>query len=178
MYLARRLIRMAVEDIGLADHNASPSAIPPRRLPMLGTTAGELALAEAVVYLATAPKSNALYRRSVGQANGQGRRLLLPPKQSHAPTKLIVGRLRLGYQYDHACGGFSAGLFSGKPAAPDFYQPTERGYENGLGRMAEGSAAAGTGGSERGLAALIAVQRVVQQCKMARSKTYRLFAPT
>jgi putative ATPase len=144
MYLARRLIRMAVEDIGLADHNALVVANAARdAYHMLGTPEGELALAEACIYLATAPKSNAAYlayKRAQGAAREGGS--LLPPKHIlNAPTKLMKSEgYGASYEYDHD----APGAFSGQDYFPDelprqeFYAPTDRGYEKRIGeRMAE-----------------------------------------
>jgi len=144
MYLARRIIRMAVEDIGLADPQALAVANAARdAYHMLGTPEGELALAEAAVYLATAPKSNALYT-AYGAAMRAAREggSLLPPKHIlNAPTKLMKSEgYGKGYEYDHE----SPGAFSGQDYFPDglpredFYRPTDRGFEKELARrMAE-----------------------------------------
>jgi putative ATPase len=144
MYLARRLIRMAVEDIGMADHNALVVANAAKdAYHMLGTPEGELALAEACVYLAVAPKSNALYT-AFGAAKAAAKEFgsLVPPKHIlNAPTRLMksegYGR---GYEYDHDAGE----AFSGQNYFPDgmerreFYQPTDRGLEKRIGeRLAE-----------------------------------------
>ena len=144
MYLARRIIRMAVEDIGLADPQALAVANAARdAYHMLGTPEGELALAEAAVYLATAPKSNALYT-AYGAAMRAAREggSLLPPKHIlNAPTKLMKSEgYGKGYEYDHE----SPDAFSGQDYFPDglpredFYRPTDRGFEKELARrMAE-----------------------------------------
>ncbi|ACM26316.1 replication-associated recombination protein A [Agrobacterium sp. SHOUNA12C] len=135
LYLGRRLVRMAVEDIGLADPqalvicNAAKDAYD-----YLGSPEGELALAQACVYLATAPKSNALYTafKAATQAakeNGS----LLPPKQIlNAPTKLMrTEGYGDGYRYDHD----EPDAFSGQNYFPEkmgrqtFYDPPERGFE-------------------------------------------------
>ena len=144
MYLARRLIRMAVEDIGMADHNALVVTNAAKdAYHMLGTPEGELALAEACVYLAVAPKSNALYT-AFGAAKAAAKEFgsLVPPKHIlNAPTRLMktegYGR---GYQYDHE----AEEAFSGQNYFPDgmdrqeFYQPTDRGYEKRIAeRLAE-----------------------------------------
>jgi putative ATPase len=144
MYLARRLIRMASEDIGLADPQALLVCNAARdAFHMLGSPEGELALAQAAVYLATAPKSNALYA-GFGAAMRTAREAgsLLPPKHIlNAPTKLMksegYGR---GYHYDHD----APDAFSGQDYFPEalgrqeFYAPTDRGFEKELGRrMAE-----------------------------------------
>lgn len=134
-YIARRLTRFASEDIGLADPQALPLAIAAwEAYERLGSPEGELAIAELVIYLATAPKSNASYtafgaaRRS---ANEHGS--LMPPKHIlNAPTKLMkeIG-YGDGYEYDHD----AEEAFSGQNYFPDgmkrqeFYEPVERGFE-------------------------------------------------
>ncbi len=144
MYLARRMIRMAVEDIGLADHNALVVTNAAKEAyHMLGSPEGELALAEACVYLAVAPKSNALYT-AFGAAKRAAKEhgSLPPPKHIlNAPTKLMKGEgYGAGYEYDHE----AADAFSGQSYFPeamereDFYRPTERGYEKRISeRLAE-----------------------------------------
>jgi putative ATPase len=135
LYIARRVVRMAVEDIGMADPqalvicNAAKDAYD-----FLGSPEGELAIAQAVIYVATAPKSNAAYT-----AYGAAMRLakqagsLVPPKHIlNAPTKLMqsegYGR---GYAYDHD----QEEAFSGQNYFPDalprqtFYDPPDRGFE-------------------------------------------------
>ena len=144
MYLARRLIRMAVEDIGLADHNALIVANAARdAYHMLGTPEGELALAEACIYLATAPKSNAAYvaYKRARRAAREGGSLLPPKHILNAPTKLMKSEgYGSGYAYDHDVPE----AFSGQDYLPeglareDYYEPTDRGYERRIGeRMAE-----------------------------------------
>jgi putative ATPase len=135
LYLARRIVRMAIEDIGLADPqalvvtNAAKDAYD-----FLGSPEGELALAEAVIYVATAPKSNAAYmafgaaKRTAKEAGS-----LLPPKHVlNAPTKLMKSEgYGAGYEYDHD----SEDAFSGQDYFPEalgrqqFYDPPERGFE-------------------------------------------------
>ena len=144
MYLARRMIRMAVEDIGLADHNALVVTNAAKEAyHMLGTPEGELALAEACVYLAVAPKSNALYT-AFGAAKRAAKEhgSLPPPKHIlNAPTKLMKGEgYGAGYEYDHD----AEDAFSGQSYFPEempreeFYRPTERGYEKRIAeRLAE-----------------------------------------
>jgi putative ATPase len=144
MYLARRMIRMASEDIGLADHNALAVCNAAKdAYHMLGTPEGELALAEACVYLAVAPKSNALYT-AFGAAKQAAKEhgSLPPPKHIlNAPTKLMKTEgYGKGYEYDHA----AENAFSGQNYFPEamqrqeFYQPTDRGHEQRIGeRMAE-----------------------------------------
>lgn len=135
LYLGRRLVRMAVEDIGLADPNALVVANAAKdAFEYLGSPEGELALAQAAVYLATAPKSNALYTAFKGamraaKENGS----LLPPKHIlNAPTKLMKGEgYGTGYRYDHD----EPDAFSGQDYFPtdlgrqSFYRPTGRGME-------------------------------------------------
>ncbi|MHA1190100.1 MAG: replication-associated recombination protein A, partial [Alphaproteobacteria bacterium] len=138
MYLARRLIRMASEDIGLADPAALQVCIAAKdAFHMLGTPEGELALAQAAVYLATAPKSNALYtayKQAMKTAREAGS--LPPPKHAlNAPTGLMKDEgYGDGYLYDHD----QPDAFSGQDNFPDslgrqaFYQPVARGFEKDL----------------------------------------------
>lgn len=144
MYLARRLIRMAVEDIGLADHNALAVCNAAKdAYHMLGSPEGELALAEACLYLATAPKSNAAYvaYKWAMRAAKEGGSLPPPRHILNAPTKLMKAEgYGSGYAYDHD----APDAFSGQDYLPealerqDFYRPTERGYEKRIAeRMAE-----------------------------------------
>jgi putative ATPase len=135
LYLARRIVRMAVEDIGLADPQALVIANAAKdAYDFLGSPEGELAIAQAVIYVATAPKSNAAYI-AYGQAMQMAREAgsLLPPKHIlNAPTKLMkaegYGR---GYAYDHD----QEAAFSGQNYFPDalprptFYDPPDRGFE-------------------------------------------------
>ncbi|HVL19738.1 MAG TPA: replication-associated recombination protein A [Amaricoccus sp.] len=146
-FLARRLTRMAVEDIGLADPMAQRLCLDAwATYERLGSPEGELALAEAVIYLALAPKSNAAYR-AFGAAMAAAERTgsLLPPKHIlNAPTKLMKAEgYGKGYRYDHD----TEHGFSGQEYFPDgmgresFYVPGERGSEGELGarmrRLAE-----------------------------------------
>lgn len=138
MFLARRLIRMAVEDIGLADPHALPQTVAARdAYHMLGSPEGELALAQAVVYLASAPKSNAVYNAykgamRVAKASGSP----MPPKSIlNAPTKLMGAEgYGDGYIYDHDTPeGFSGQeYFPEKIGRQSFYDPVERGFERDL----------------------------------------------
>ena len=139
-YLARRLVRMAVEDIGLADPAALTQCIAARdAYEFLGSPEGELALVQACLYLATAPKSNAAYAaQKAAWRSAKETGSLTPPKNIlNAPTKLMknIG-FGKGYSYDHA----SEDAFSGDNYWPDemepqsFYEPTGRGYEK---RVAE-----------------------------------------
>jgi len=135
MFLARRLIRMAVEDIGMADPQALPQTVAARdAYQMLGSPEGELALAQAVVYLASAPKSNAVCTAfsaatSVAKKSGSP----MPPKSIlNAPTKLMDEQgYGEGYIYDHDTPeGFSGQeYFPEKIGRQHFYDPVERGFE-------------------------------------------------
>jgi putative ATPase len=135
-YMARRLIRMASEDIGLADPRALRLALDAAEVyERLGTPEGELALAECVIYLAMAPKSNAVYK-----AYNEARALIrkdgtrpVPLHLRNAPTQLMKD-LDYGKDYRYAhdeAGGFAAGetYFPQGMATPEFYRPVERGLE-------------------------------------------------
>ena len=135
LFLGRRLVRMAIEDIGLADPQALVVANAAKdAYDFLGSPEGELALANAVVYLATAPKSNAVYtafKAATREAKINGS--LLPPKHIlNAPTKLMAGEgYGDGYRYDHD----EPDAFSGQDYFPEkmgrkqFYAPPDRGFE-------------------------------------------------
>lgn len=136
LFIARRLVRMAVEDIGLADPQALVVANAAKdAYDFLGSPEGELALAEAVIYMATAPKSNAnyvAYKAAVRAARDNGS--LAPPKIIlNAPTRLMEEEgYGAGYAYDHD----EPDAFSGQNYFPDemtarprFYAPPERGFE-------------------------------------------------
>ena len=135
-YLARRLIRMATEDIGLADPRALRLALDAANVyERLGSPEGELALAECLVYLAVAPKSNAVYK-AFNEAKAYVKKDGTRPVPLHlrnAPTKLMkdldYGK---GYRYAHdEAGGFAAGVsyLPDGMAPPGFYQPVARGLE-------------------------------------------------
>lgn len=135
LYLGRRLIRMATEDIGLADPTALPLAINAfKAYEILGSPEGELALAETVLYLALAPKSNSTYvafgeAEKVAEETGH----LSPPNHIlNAPTSLMkeIGYSQ-GYQYDHDCEeGFSGqNYFPKEMERLSFYKPVKRGFE-------------------------------------------------
>ncbi len=137
-YIARRLTRFAVEDVGLADPNALTQAIAAwQAFERIGSPEGELALAQLVVYLATAPKSNAAYK-ALGAAMGSARRTgsLAPPKHIlNAPTRLMKDLgYGAGYAYDHdAEDGFSGqNYFPDGMAREVFYRPAERGFERDI----------------------------------------------
>ena len=135
LYVLRRLTRAAVEDIGLADPNALVQCIAAKdTYDFLGSPEGELAIVQACIYLATAPKSNATYMAQKGAwraADETGS--LMPPKNIlNAPTRLMkqIGYGR-DYQYDHDKeGGFSGDNYWPEEMEPRaFYTPTERGFE-------------------------------------------------
>ena len=135
-YLARRLIRMASEDIGLADPRALRLALDAAEVyERLGSPEGELALAECVLYLAVAPKSNAVYKAfnaAKAWVKKDGTRPV-PMHLRNAPTQLMKALdYGKGYRYAHnEDGAFAAGeryLPEGM-AEPGFYQPVERGLE-------------------------------------------------
>lgn len=137
-YLARRLVRMAVEDIGLADPQAQSFCLHAwETYERIGSPEGELALAQAVIYLALAPKTKAGYvaykaARELARKSGS----LPPPKHIlNAPTKLMKDQgYGEGYAYDHdAEDGFSGqNYFPDGMARPKFYDPVERGFERDL----------------------------------------------
>lgn len=137
-YLARRITRMAVEDIGLADPQAQTVCLHAWELyERLGSPEGELALAQAVTYLALAPKSNAgyaAYKAAMREAKKSGSEP--PPKHIlNAPTKLMRDEgYGAGYAYDHdAEDGFSGqNYFPETMKRPVLYQPVERGFEREL----------------------------------------------
>lgn len=143
-YLARRIVRMASEDVGLADPRALVLALAAAEAyERLGSPEGELALAEAVVYLALAPKSNAVYLAYGAAMRAAKEKGSLPPPLHilNAPTRLMrslgFGR---GYEYDHA----APDRFSGQNYFPDgmarerYYEPTREGLEARLAeRLAE-----------------------------------------
>lgn len=135
LYIVRRLVRFAVEDIGLADPQAVHQALAAKDVyDFLGSPEGELALAQAVIYLATAPKSNAAYMAfgAAKRAAGETGSLMPPAHILNAPTKLMkeLGYGK-GYNYDHdAEDGFSGqNYFPEGMARREFYAPPERGFE-------------------------------------------------
>ncbi|HET6182755.1 MAG TPA: replication-associated recombination protein A [Acetobacteraceae bacterium] len=142
-YIARRLVRFAAEDIGLADPQALTQAIAAwEAYERLGSPEGELAIAQAVLYLGTAPKSNAAYV-ALSEARDAARRTgsLMPPAHIlNAPTRLMktLGYGK-GYAYDHAVEE----AFSGQNYFPEgmdraaFYRPAERGFEREIAKRLE-----------------------------------------
>jgi putative ATPase len=143
IYILRRLTRAAVEDIGLADPQAVVQALAAwDTYERLGSPEGELAIAQCLIYLATAPKSNAVY-----QAHGKARAMaretgsLMPPMHIlNAPTRLMrnLGYGK-GYIYDHATEeGFSGqNYFPEGVARRNFYRPGERGFEREIKKRLE-----------------------------------------
>jgi putative ATPase len=134
-YIARRLLRFAAEDVGLADPQAMSLALAAwQSYERLGSPEGELALAEAVVYLATAPKSNAVYmaKKAAEMASSRYGSMMPPKHILNAPTSMMreMG-YGAGYAYDHD----EKDGFSGQNYFPDgmqrqcFYKPVERGFE-------------------------------------------------
>jgi putative ATPase len=135
LYLLRRLARFAVEDIGLADPQALVQAINAWELYLrLGSPEGELAIAQLVIYLGSAPKSNAAYKayKAARKAAGETGSLMPPMHILNAPTKMMK---QLGYSdgyvYDHDTeAGFSGqNYFPDGMARQEFYRPVDRGFE-------------------------------------------------
>ncbi len=142
-YIARRLVRFAVEDIGLADPSALTQSVAAwQAFERIGSPEGELALAQAVIYLATAPKSNAAYKAfGAAQRAARDSGSLAPPAHIlNAPTKLMseLGYGK-GYAYDHD----TPEGFSGQDYFPEgmprqsFYRPVERGFERDVRKRLE-----------------------------------------
>ena len=143
LYIGRRLVRMATEDIGMADPQALVIANAAKdAYDYLGSPEGELALAEACIYMATAPKSNATYvafKAAMRAAKENGS--LLPPKHIlNAPTKLMKEEdYAAGYRYDHD----EPDAFSGQDYFPEkmgrqtFYDPPDRGFEREIRKRLE-----------------------------------------
>jgi len=143
LYITRRLVRFASEDIGLADPQALVQALAAKdAFDFLGSPEGDLAVVQAVIYLATAPKSNAAYKAEKA-AKGAARKTgsLMPPKHIlNAPTSLMkeIGYGK-GYAYDHD----TAEGFSGQNYFPEdmdrtrFYSPPDRGFEREINKRLE-----------------------------------------
>jgi putative ATPase len=142
-YIARRLVRFAAEDIGIADPNALTQALAGwETYERLGSPEGELAIAQVVIYLGTAPKSNAVYTAySAARAAAKATGSLMPPAHIlNAPTKLMKNLgYGAGYEYDHGVEE----AFSGQNYFPDgmnrerLYQPKDRGFEREIARRLE-----------------------------------------
>ena len=135
LYVLRRLTRAAVEDIGLADPNALVQCLAAKdTYDFLGSPEGELAIVQACLYLATAPKSNAAYmaQKSAWRSAKETGSLMPPMHILNAPTKLMknVGYGK-GYAYDHSADeGFSGQDYWPEEMEPQtFYEPTDRGLE-------------------------------------------------
>ena len=143
LFIVRRVVRMAIEDVGLADPEALHQAFAAKETyDFLGSPEGELAIAQAVAYVASAPKSNALYtayKAAMERAKQTGS--LMPPKIIlNAPTKLMKQQdYGTGYRYDHD----QPDAFSGQNYFPDgmgrekYYDPVERGFEREVRRRLE-----------------------------------------
>jgi putative ATPase len=143
LYIIRRVVRMANEDVGLADPQAIVQCLAAKdAYDFLGSPEGELAIAQAIVYVATAPKSNALYgayKAAMGDAKTHGS--LMPPKIIlNAPTKLMKNEgYGKGYLYDHD----QPHAFSGQNYFPEalgrklYYFPVERGFERDISKRLE-----------------------------------------
>lgn len=143
LYILRRLVRFAIEDIGLADPQAVIQANAAKEVyEFLGSPEGDLAIAQLVIYLGTAPKSNAAYmahKKSLRSAKETGS--LNPPMHIlNAPTKMMkeMGYGK-GYQYDHdAKDGFSGqNYFPDEMNRQNFYKPLERGFERDISKRLE-----------------------------------------
>ena len=138
LYIARRLVRIASEDVGLADPRALSVTLAAKdAYHFLGSPEGELALAEATVYLATAPKSNRLYRafgEAVRAAEAHPAEAV-PLHIRNAPTKLMK---ELGYGADYQYAHDHADAYTPQEYLPDvlrgaqWYQPSEFGYEKSV----------------------------------------------
>jgi len=135
LYLLRRLTRAAMEDIGLADPNALTQCLAAKdAYDFLGSPEGELALVQACLYLATAPKSNAAYaaQKAAWRSAKETGSLMPPAHILNAPTRLMkdIGYGK-GYAYDHATEeGFSGQDYWPEDMKPEtFYEPTDRGFE-------------------------------------------------
>jgi len=139
-YILRRLVRFASEDVGLADPDALLQALAARdAYEYLGSPEGELAVMQAVVYLATAPKSNALYTAENAAKRAAKRHGSLPPPASilNAPTAMMKNLgYGEGYVYDHDTEhGFSGqNCFPESMPRQHFYRPVERGFERDINR--------------------------------------------
>jgi putative ATPase len=143
LYVGRRLVRFATEDVGLADPQALPQALAAvESYRMLGSPEGELALVQATIYLATCPKSNSLYQawKNVSAEIEQTGSLPAPIHLRNAPTGLMKG---LGYGKDYAYDHDAPDHFSGQPCLPEqiakreFYSPGPFGYEKEIAKRLE-----------------------------------------
>jgi putative ATPase len=143
LYIARRLVRASVEDIGLADPQAVVQAIAAKDVyDFLGSPEGEIALVQCVLYLATAPKSNAVYvaQGAAKRAAAEHGSLTPPAHILNAPTKLMKNLgYGKGYEYDHeAEEGFSGqNYFPDAMARENFYAPKDTGFEREIAKRME-----------------------------------------
>jgi putative ATPase len=143
LYIARRLVRASVEDIGLADPQAVVQAIAAKDVyDFLGSPEGEIALVQCVLYLASAPKSNAVYvaQGAAKRAAAEHGSLMPPAHILNAPTKLMKNLgYGKGYEYDHeAEEGFSGqNYFPDGMARQEFYRPKETGFEREIAKRLE-----------------------------------------
>jgi putative ATPase len=143
LYIARRLVRAAIEDIGLADPQAVVQALAAKDVyDFLGSPEGEIALVQAVIYLASAPKSNAAYvaQGAAKRAATEHGSLMPPAHILNAPTKLMKSLgYGKGYEYDHSADG----AFSGQNYFPDgmarmaLYEPKDTGFEREIKKRME-----------------------------------------
>ena len=143
LYIARRLVRASVEDVGLADPQALVQALAAKDVyDFLGSPEGEIALVQCVLYLASAPKSNAVYiAQGAAKRAAEEHGSLMPPAHIlNAPTKLMKNLgYGKGYEYDHATGD----AFSGQNYFPDgmerqqLYQPKDTGFEREIAKRME-----------------------------------------
>ncbi|WP_334181690.1 replication-associated recombination protein A [Novosphingobium sp.] len=143
LFLLRRLVRMASEDIGLADPQALVQCLAAKQAyEFLGSPEGELAIAQACLYVATAPKSNAAYKayKAAARSARETGSLSPPANILNAPTKLMkdIGYGK-DYAYDHdAPDGFSGDNYWPDDMAPEtFYEPVERGFERDIRKRIE-----------------------------------------
>jgi putative ATPase len=143
LFVLRRLVRAAVEDVGLADPQALVQCLAAKdAYDFLGSPEGELAIAQACLYLATAPKSNAAYAAQKAAWRSAKETGSLSPPQNilNAPTRLMkdIGYGQ-GYAYDHdAEDGFSGANYWPDEMEPQtFYQPVERGFEREVAKRLE-----------------------------------------
>lgn len=143
LFIARRMVRFAAEDVGLADPQALIHAVAAQQsYERLGSPEGELSLANAATYLATAPKSNAVYMAWKGAENAaKTSGSLMPPKNIlNAPTTLMKQQgYGQGYEYDHdTVHGFSGqNYFPEKMGRQTYYHPVERGFERDIQKRLE-----------------------------------------
>jgi putative ATPase len=143
LYIARRLVRAAVEDIGLADPQAVVQALAAKDVyDFLGSPEGEIALVQCVLYLASAPKSNAVYKAqgAAKRAAAEHGSLMPPAHILNAPTKLMKNLgYGAGYEYDHEAENSFSGqnYFPDNMARQNFYAPKDTGFEREIAKRLE-----------------------------------------